>query len=119
MRQIDWKHLATTPGYISLKKAYIGSLTIHHAEKKEAYELFRWIICRATHFAIVRCLPIEVVLNQWEEDRSYGLLNYYNQSMFHKLHNHYPRYKQKRPSLKKRRWSKEQKLFNKRAQRSL
>lgn len=78
---IDWKHLATTPGYKSLKAAYIHDVQdsekrrkrFKHKpmrEKKEFLTLFNWIICRAKHYSYMTGKPIEEILNTWEENRN-------------------------------------------------
>lgn len=95
--KIDWKHLATTPGYRSLKAAYTRDVQESEAdrvrfkrkpmrEKPEFLKLFNWVICRAKHYAIKQDRPIEEVLNEWEEKRDYWWLNYYQSSRQPKLH---------------------------------
>lgn len=83
---IDWKHLATTPGYRSLKAAYIHDVERSARERfpmrdKDVFlRKFRWVIGRAQHYAHILNVPIEEVLNRWEENRTYWWLNYYQDS---------------------------------------
>lgn len=77
--KIDWKFIATTPGYMSLKAAYIED--VQEAEKrkqkfghagrdKETFlKLFHWVICRAKHYALHENVTIDVILNRWEAER--------------------------------------------------
>jgi hypothetical protein len=86
--KINWKHLATTPGYKSLKAAYIKD--VQHAEryrsrfgrkpmreKEEFLQKFKWVIGRATHYAHRTNRSVEDVLWSWESDRDHWWLNYY------------------------------------------
>ena len=69
--KIDWKHLATTPGYISLKKATAESLTWRWGPtKKEAQKTFNEIISRAKNHAHVTGDSVADVLTNWEEIRN-------------------------------------------------
>lgn len=90
--KIDWKHLATTTGYKSLKAAYIHD--VEEAvkqkrplrEKEEFLRLFRWVIGRAKHYSYRTGISIESILNEWEEDRGYWWLNFYQPGKQPKLH---------------------------------
>ncbi len=81
--KINWKHLATTKGYKSLKATYIKA--VQNAvkqkrpmrDKKEYLKQFNWIINRAKHHAYTHNIPIETILDIWESKRDYGWLNYY------------------------------------------
>lgn len=84
--KIDWKHLATTPGYISLKKAYTQDITKGYRSKKESYRKFKWVISRAIHYANHTGKSLERVLNVWESKRDYWWLNYYQESNQPKFH---------------------------------
>ena len=81
--QIDWKYLATTKGYQSLKAAYISDVQeatkdSHPMRKKEELlRHFQWVINRAKHYAHHTGEPMQVILKRWEEKRSYWWLNYY------------------------------------------
>lgn len=75
--QIDWNYLATTPGYKSLKAAYVHDLKQNWRTKKELYAHFQWVISRAKHYAYTAGEPIENILNAWEEQRNYWWMNYY------------------------------------------
>lgn len=39
--KIDWKHLASTPGYISLKKAYIYDVVEANQQRQRGYKPMR------------------------------------------------------------------------------
>jgi hypothetical protein len=67
--KIDWKHLCTTPGYISLKKAVVENITRRHRNKTETYQMFYTTINRAKHYAYHLNKSLEQVLNEWEEKR--------------------------------------------------
>lgn len=95
---IDWKKVCQSPGYKSLKAAYVRDVQEserHKArfknkpmrEKKEFLRKFRWVICRATHYAAKTGSPIEEILNKWESERSCcWWLNYYQNGQQPKLH---------------------------------
>lgn len=95
--QIDWKHLATTEGYISLKKAYIRDVQGAAKEKQRGrrpmrdkavfLKLFNWVIARAKHYAEFTGRPIHEILNEWEAKRDYWWLNYYQECNQPKLFN--------------------------------
>lgn len=80
---IDWKHLATTEGYRSLKSAYVHDVQEASKQKhpmREKLELlnkFNWVINRAKHYSHHTGKTIEEVLNEWESKRNYWWLNYY------------------------------------------
>lgn len=94
--EIDWKQLAQSPGYKSLKAAYTRDVQEARdrqrkfgramRDKDEFLRLFNWVICRAKHYAHVTGEPIEDFLNTWEEKRSYWWLNYYQDCRQPKLH---------------------------------
>ena len=90
--KIDWKHVATTPGYVSLKAAYTHDVREaarkkHQMRKKaEFLKLFNWVINRAKHYAYHVGVPIDSILNDWEENRSYWWLNYYQEGKQPKFH---------------------------------
>lgn len=85
--QINWKHLATTKGYKSLKAAYIHDVRDAVARKQkfgramrdkaEFLKLFNWVINRAKHYSHHTGKPIDIILNEWEEKRTYWWLNFY------------------------------------------
>ena len=82
---IDWKSLANSTGYKSLKAAYIRD--VHEAgqrsspmrDKQEFLRHFNWVINRAKHYAVRTDTTVEEVLDGWEEKRSYWWLNYYQE----------------------------------------
>lgn len=91
--QIDWKHLATTVGYKSLKATYIKAVQGAARQKRpmrlkaEYLRRFQWVINRAIHYAYHTGKSIELILNEWEEKRTYYCwLNFYqdyHQPKFH------------------------------------
>jgi len=114
--KIDWKHLSTTPGYRSLKAAYIkdvdraGRRKNLIRDKKEFLQKFIWVIGRAQHHAYRSGLSLEFVLNSWEQDRkNYWWFGHYNNSLKPKFHTHnrYNKRSSEKPKSKKnpRRWS--------------
>lgn len=75
--EIDWKHVASTPGYRSLKAAYVADIQRGWRSKAKSLRLFNWVINRARHYAHVQQRPIEDVLNEWEERRNQWWVGYY------------------------------------------
>lgn len=85
--KINWKDLAASPGYISLKGAYIKDVQDASKEKlkgrkpirdkKEFLRHFNWVICRAKHYAYHLGRDVSSVLDEWESKRTYWWLNYY------------------------------------------
>lgn len=94
--KVDWKHLATTPGYKSLKAAYIRDVQAAAKDiqrgrrpmrdKKEFLTQFKWVISRACHYAYHQRLPIESILNMWENNRKQWWFGYYQESNQRILH---------------------------------
>jgi hypothetical protein len=120
--KINWKHLATTPGYRSLKAAYIRDVqkatrsARPMRDKTEFLKKFIWVIGRAKHYAQHFEVPIAIILNEWESKRNYWWLNYYqecNQPKFH-THNRYTRKPRGKPQSQKdpRRWSTLEKKYH-------
>lgn len=83
---INWKQLATTPGYKSLKAAYIKDVQdiqrhkYPMRKKEELLAKFNWVIGRAMYYAHRNGRPIGNILWSWESDRNYWWLNYYQDS---------------------------------------
>ena len=88
---INWKQVARSPGYISLKRAYMhdvkkdGDTKVRLGRspmrsKETLYAKFQWVIKRAQHYAHATGEPIEKVLNRWEAGRDYWWLNYYQEA---------------------------------------
>jgi hypothetical protein len=75
--KIDWKHLSTTKGYKSLKAACAHDIRENLRDKKASLKKFNWVICRAKSYAHNEKVSIDVILDRWEENRSYWWLNYY------------------------------------------
>lgn len=93
--KIDWKHLATTVGYKSLKATYIKAVQDAARQKRpmrdkaEFLRKFQWVISRAKHYASHTSKSIEVVLNEWEEKRTYCWLNFYQDCSQPKFHSNF------------------------------
>lgn len=95
--QIDWAALAQTPGYRSLKAAYMADA--HRAgmskhpmrTKQELYKTFRYAIDRAKHYAIRTGRPVSFFLDAWEAQRDYWWLNFYQDARQPKLPSGKPR----------------------------
>ena len=89
---IDWKKVARSSGYISLKVAYIkeameaGKRKRPMRDKEELYKKFQWVICRAKHYAEHLNRPLECILYEWERKRIHGILNYYQDCRQPKFH---------------------------------
>lgn len=81
--KINWKHLSITPGYKSLKSAYIKDVQDAAKQKhpmrdkSDFLKKFNWVINRAKHYSHVTGKTIDSVLNEWEEARTCWWLNYY------------------------------------------
>ena len=90
MKKIDWKQVAKSPGYISLKEAYIknvqeNQLYINRGQrpmrdKAEFLRHFKWVIGRAMYYAHKYDCSITSVLYEWESRRDYWWLNFYQDS---------------------------------------
>lgn len=89
---IDWKHIATTPGYKSLKAAYMHDVRRAGQDKRpmrkkdEFLKHFRWVIGRAIHYAYVKDMTVDQILDEWEAARPYSWLHYYQAGRQPKLH---------------------------------
>jgi hypothetical protein len=80
--KVDWKAVSASKGYKTLKAAYIKDVMESKADerkgrrpmrdKAEFLKLFKWIVCRAKHHAIKRNVTIDVIINEWEQDRTDG-----------------------------------------------
>jgi hypothetical protein len=99
--KIDWKNVCESPGYKSLKAVYVKAVQDAAKQikkgrtpmrnKEEFLRHFNWIIGRAKHYADHANCTLDIVLNAWEEKRTYCWLNFYQdgrQPKFH-LHNRY------------------------------
>ncbi len=87
--KVNWKHVCKTPGYMSLKAAYISSVQHDNARRHKRFgrtgngqkrgyaATFRWAIARATHYAEHFGLTLDTVLNDWEDKRTCSWNNYY------------------------------------------
>jgi len=86
--RINWKQLANSTGYKSLKADYIHDVQKAEAyrikfnrnpmrEKAKLYSQFQWVINRAKHYAAHTGKSIEGILNEWEEGRRGWWYGYY------------------------------------------
>ena len=87
--KIDWKAVAASPGYKSMK-ATVAEEAQQSARRKRVpdiryQQVFEFAINRAKHYSHVTGISIENVLNAWEEQRTYCFLNYYSNSSNSKL----------------------------------
>lgn len=94
--KVDWKQVASSPGYKSLKAALIRDIggnrrNMSGRSKKEMYTRFKWIIARAQHYAHVQNRPLSGVLNEWEDKRSSWWFGHYSESSYPKLGTGKPR----------------------------
>ncbi len=95
--KIDWKVVAQSPGYKSLKATMIRAIQRNNKEiqkwpnrrpmrSKDAFKKhFNWVISRAIQNANYRKVTLDVVLNEWESKRDYCWLNFYQESRQPKL----------------------------------
>jgi len=122
--RIDWKYLATTDGYKSLKAAYVRDVQKSAKfkrpmrDKVEFLTQFRWVIGRAKHYAHHTGRSMESILNEWEENRAYWWLNYYQDCRQPKFHSgaRLPAWTDNTNFKVKNRWSKAKK--NRQARRN-
>lgn len=83
--KIDWKVVSQSMGYRKLKAAVLDSIKYKDRSKKELHKHFNWIISRATHYAYHKNTTIDVILDQWEADRTYWWFGYYQDNKQPKL----------------------------------
>lgn len=97
--KVDWKKLAQSPGYKSLKAAYIRDVRgadrhenpVRDRTKQTSLRLFQRVIRMAQHYAIRTNVDIDLILNEWEEGRDYWWRNYYSEHRLKKLPSGKPR----------------------------
>ena len=89
--KIDWKIVAQSPGYESLKKTIADEWNQRNKYGRKGDNRykpkFKWVIARAQHYAYHLNKPLQDILNEWEEKRTYNFLNYYQEQKFPRLHN--------------------------------
>ena len=95
--QINYKTLSKSPGYKSLKAAVLRDVkpgrtcfNLHGCSTKlqcsgDPCFKFRWILDRVAHYSHKTGISPEIILNAWEEDRTYWYQNYYQDSNQPKL----------------------------------
>ena len=84
--QVDWKSLAQSKGYKSLKAAYAHDIRKKWRSKEELQKLFKWVMGRAQHYAIRKGITMHQVIDEWEEKREQWWFGYYSNSNQPKLH---------------------------------
>jgi len=96
--KIDWKEVAASPGYISMKAAVANEAkrTAKWGRKPdERYaQCFNFAINRAKHYAlhiegvifVNMTYALITILNDWEDKRDYSFINYYSDYNFPKFH---------------------------------
>lgn len=115
--KIDWKAVARSPGYRSLKAAYIqdvGPKSLAGRSKKTLYQRFQWVINRAKHYAVRLDKSLEEVLNEWESKRDCWWFGYYQETNQPKLPSGKPRnVRQMKPESywRSSRWSSQKETF--------
>lgn len=94
--KVNWKYVASTPGYKSLKTAYVKAVmdAQHYQQrfkhkpvrdKAEFLKHFQWVINRAKHYAYHTGKGVVDILTDWESKRDYCWLNYYQECRFPRL----------------------------------
>lgn len=84
--KINWKKVCQSKGYNSLKAAYIHDVQKEWRSKAELLKKFYWVIGRAKHYAHHTGKDIDSVLGEWENERTYWWLNYYQDCNQPKIH---------------------------------
>ena len=74
-------------GYLSLRAAYLNDVRKKRTgrSKQELLKKFLWVLARAKHYASKQNTFVDIILNQWEEKRTYWWLNFYQDSNMPKL----------------------------------
>ena len=87
---INWKEVAKSPGYISMKAAVADEAkrVAKWGRKPDSRyaESFRFAIGRAIHHACKRGVTLDVILNEWEEKRDYNFISFYSDHHLPKIH---------------------------------
>jgi hypothetical protein len=94
---INWKEVSRSPGYRSLKAAYIYDVQYSEKRKQKGFhpmrekaefrKLFNWIIQRAVHYHLNSPLSLIAILNKWETERGRSWwFGYYQNSRQPKIH---------------------------------
>lgn len=94
--KVDWKLVCQSAGYKSIRKQYAKTLSSANRSKqrhnqsmkydlKECTTKFAWIISRAIHYAHHKQTTVDLILNEWEEKRTYSWRSYYGDQNFPKL----------------------------------
>jgi len=93
---INWKEVAASTGYQSMKAAVANEKARAHARgskpDKRYEQAFNFAINRAKHYAHYIGCDLQDVLNDWEEARDYNFMSYY-------ANHHFPRFEEKTRKL--------------------
>ena len=88
--KIDWKAVAASPGYKSMKQVCddeVKRVAKWGRKPDERYQqAFDFAINRAKHYSHATGVSVESILNAWEENRTYNFMNYYSSSNKPKQH---------------------------------
>lgn len=66
--------------YEDIKNTIEQKGEIHSRDAKDYCDKFSWIIKRAKHYSKKSSLKWQVILDKWEEKRSYWYMNYYQEA---------------------------------------
>jgi hypothetical protein len=101
--KINWKEVAASEGYKSLKAAYIADVERSGGwgrgkYKESCHKTFNQIICRAKHYAHFQNKTLIQVLQEWENERLSGkwpqrFENHYGSYRKHRLDTKEPSHK--------------------------
>lgn len=91
--KVNWKQVAQSPGYKSLKAAYEQDVQNGQTgrSKKTLWAHFQWIIGRALHYAERTGRPVEAILDEWESNRNSWWFGFYQEYHLPKLPSGKPR----------------------------
>lgn len=92
---INWKKVAKTPGYKSLKAVYVDDVQAAQKSRRRGHwpmrdrneyrKYFKEAIGFAMKYSNKWDVPIEEVLNHWESKRDYSWLNFYQEHYLSRL----------------------------------
>lgn len=74
----DWKAISQSPGYKSLKAAYMQDIQKKRRNKQECRHLFRRVIGLAKNHSVRTGKSVEDILTAWEAERDYWWVNFYS-----------------------------------------
>lgn len=82
--------IETCEGYLRLKERALRNIE-HGWNEIDVNKKFDWVIKRAEHYAEKLNLPINDILNSWEDDCDYSFVNYYQDANQPLIENDYVR----------------------------